>query len=145
MTTVHEEEQLGTVPAPMPVPDAPWTVLQPTRGWASPRIGELWQHRELLYFLAWRDIKVRYKQTVVGIVWAVFQPLMTVVVFTVLLGHLGKLPSTVPYAVLVYSGMLPWTLFATALTQSSGSLVSNQQLVTKIYIPRLVLPFAATI
>jgi lipopolysaccharide transport system permease protein len=145
----HEQgvdELAQGVAAASGAPGTSLTVMEPTRGWASPRFHELWQYRELLYFLSWRDIKVRYNQTVVGVVWAVFQPIMTVVVFTILLGHLGKFPSRhVPYAVLVFSGMLPWTLFANALTQASASLVGNQQLVTKIYVPRLILPLASMV
>jgi lipopolysaccharide transport system permease protein len=127
-------------------PDAPVSTIEPTRGWASPRFREMWQYRELLFFLAWRDIKVRYKQTAVGALWAIFQPIMTVVVFTILLGHLGKLPTgNTPYAVIVFSGLLPWMLFASALMACSGSMTANQNLVTKIYVPRLILPIAATI
>jgi lipopolysaccharide transport system permease protein len=122
------------------------TLLEPPRGWASPHLGELWQHRELLVFLAWRDVKVRYTQTAVGVAWIVLQPLLTVLVFTVLFGHLGRLPSSgQPYALLVFSGILPWTLFANSLMQSSLSLVANQSLVTKVYVPRLLLPLAATL
>jgi lipopolysaccharide transport system permease protein len=121
------------------------TVVRPTSGWGAPRLRECWQQRELLYFLAWRDIKVRYKQTVVGVAWAVFQPVLTVLVFTLIFGHLAKLPSNVPYAVLVFSGMLPWTLFANSLTNSSASLLMNQQLITKIYVPRLLIPLSAIV
>jgi homopolymeric O-antigen transport system permease protein len=105
---------------------------------------EIWQHRELLLFLSWRDIKVRYAQTGVGVAWVVLQPLLTVLVFTILFGRLAKLPSShVPYAVLVFSGILPWTLFSNSLTQSATSLVANQPLVSKIYVPRLILPLAS--
>lgn len=143
MTTVHDEHRLGVS---VPAAGVPLSVLEPTRGWASPRLPELWSNRELLVFLALRDLKVRYKQTAVGAAWAILQPVLTVIVFTVLFGRLAKLPNDhTPYAVLVFSGMLPWTLFANSVTQSSSSLVSNQSLVTKIYVPRLLLPIASTL
>ena len=122
------------------------TVIQPTRGWVALGLRELWEHRELFYFLAWRDIKVRYKQTAIGALWALIQPIATVTIFTVLFGHLANLPSEeTPYALLVFSGMLPWLLFTQSLNQSSLSLVTNSQLVTKVYVPRLIIPLAATI
>jgi lipopolysaccharide transport system permease protein len=121
------------------------TILQPTRGWVSLGIRELWQHRELFYFLAWRDIKVRYKQTALGAAWALIQPITTVTIFTILFGHFAVLPSTTPYALLVFSGMLPWMLFTQALSAASMSLVANTQLVTKVYVPRLIIPLAAVL
>ncbi len=142
--TPHPETAMARDHAPSSDKDL-IAVIEPSHGWISIHPRELWESRELLYFLTWRDIKVRYKQTGVGVAWAVVQPVMTVTVFTVLLGKLGKLHSDVPYVLLVFSGMLPWTLFATALAQSSGSLVNNQQLVTKIYVPRLLIPLAATL
>jgi lipopolysaccharide transport system permease protein len=121
------------------------TVIEPTRGWVALGLRELWEHRELFYFLAWRDIKVRYKQTVVGALWAIIQPVATVAIFTILFGHFTKLPSETPYVLLVFSGMLPWLLFTQALQQAALSLVANNQLVTKVYVPRLIIPLAATI
>jgi len=112
------------------------------------RIGwrELWAHRELFYFFAWRDIKVRYKQTAVGALWAIFQPLMTMVVFTLFFNKVAGIKSgNLPYAVFSYTGLLFWNFFSTALTNASNSLVSNQAVITKIYFPRLVMPLAATI
>jgi lipopolysaccharide transport system permease protein len=104
---------------------------------------EIWRYRELLYFLAWRDLKVRYKQTVLGLAWAILQPVLTMVVFSVVFGHLAKVPSDgVPYPVFVYCALLPWALFAHALTESSQSLVANRALITKVYFPRLVIPIA---
>lgn len=104
---------------------------------------EVWRYRELLYFLAWRDLKVRYKQTVLGLAWAILQPVLTMVVFSVVFGHLAKVPSDgVPYPVFVYGALLPWSLFAHALTESSQSLVANRALITKVYFPRLVIPIA---
>jgi lipopolysaccharide transport system permease protein len=108
---------------------------------------DLWRYRQLFYFLAWRDILVRYKQTVIGVAWAVVRPLMTMVVFTVVFGRIAKLPSVgnAPYSVLVYAGMLPWQFFATSLTESSNSLIQNTNLVSKVYFPRLIVPAGSVI
>lgn len=108
---------------------------------------DLWRYRELFFFLAWRDIAVRYKQTVIGVAWAVVRPLLTMVVFTVVFGRLAGLPSEgdTPYAILVYAAMLPWQFFANALSESSNSLISNAQMITKVYFPRLAIPFAAVV
>jgi lipopolysaccharide transport system permease protein len=120
------------------------TVIRPTRGWASLDLRELWEHREILYFLVWRDVKIRYKQTAIGAGWVLLQPLLTAAIFTVVFGRYAKLPSEgVPYAVMVYAGVLPWFLFANALTFSTRSIVENQALVTKVYVPRLFLPLVA--
>ncbi len=117
------------------------TVLEPPKGWLSLRLGEMWRFRELLFFLAWRDIKVRYKQTVLGAAWAILQPLVTMVLFSVLFGKLAKLPSDgVPYPIFSYAALLPWQLFARSMGDASSSLVSNQNMITKIYFPRLFLP-----
>ncbi len=122
------------------------TVIQPTRGWVSLGLDELWQYRELLYFLVWRDIKVRYKQTVLGMAWAVIQPLITMVVFTVVFGRLAKVPSDgLPYQLFAFAALVPWTLFAKGMTQSAGSLLANQALLKKIFLPRLALPIAAVL
>jgi len=107
---------------------------------------DLWRYRELLYFLAWRDILVRYKQTVVGVAWSLIRPLLTMLVFTVVFGKLAKLPSEgVPYPLLVMTGMLPWQFFATALSESGNSLVNNTGLITKVYFPRMVVPASSVI
>jgi lipopolysaccharide transport system permease protein len=107
------------------------------------QLRDLWAYRELLYFLAWRDFKVRYKQTVLGAAWAIIQPLFTMVVFSIFFGYLGKIPSDgVPYPVFAYCALLPWSLFAHALNESSNSLVNNQGLITKVYFPRLIIPIA---
>jgi lipopolysaccharide transport system permease protein len=104
----------------------------------------MWQYRELLYFLTWRDIKVRYQQTALGAAWAVIQPLFTMLVFTLFFGRLAKVPSDgIPYPLFAYTALLPWQLFAYALTESSNSVVSNQNLITKVYFPRLVVPLAS--
>jgi lipopolysaccharide transport system permease protein len=119
-------------------------LIGPSRGWLNLSLGDLWRYRELLYFLAWRDIKVRYKQTVLGAAWAVLQPLLTMLVFSVIFGVLANLPSDdVPYPIFTYTALLPWQLFAFALTQSSTSLVTDQNLITKIYFPRLIIPVAS--
>jgi lipopolysaccharide transport system permease protein len=107
---------------------------------------DLWRYRELFYFLAWRDVLVRYKQTVIGVAWAIIQPLFTMIVFTLVFGRLAKLPSGgVPYAVLVYAAMLPWQFFSSALSQCSASLIGNANLISKIYFPRLIIPTSSVI
>jgi lipopolysaccharide transport system permease protein len=108
---------------------------------------DLWKYRELFYFLAWRDFLVRYKQTVIGVAWALVRPLLTMLVFTVVFGRIAKLPSegTAPYSILVYAGMLPWLFFATSLAESSNSLILNPNLVSKIYFPRLIVPASSVI
>jgi lipopolysaccharide transport system permease protein len=119
------------------------TVIQPSSGWVPLRLSELWQYREILYFLIWRDIKVRYKQTVIGAAWAIVQPLMTMVVFSIFLGGLAKVPSDgIPYPVFSFCALVPWAFFANGLTQSSQSLVSSSHLITKVYFPRLLIPTA---
>ncbi len=121
-------------------------VIQPSSGWVAPRLREMWEYRELLYFLVWRDIKVRYKQTALGAAWAVIQPFFTMVVFSVFFGRLAKLPSDgVPYPVFTYCALVPWTYFATALTMSSNSLVDQARLITKVYFPRLLVPAASVV
>ena len=134
-------------PAAAPARDAGRVlVLRPSTGWAPLRLRDLWEYRELLYFLTWRDIKVRYKQTALGAAWAVIQPFFTMVVFSVFFGRLAKLPSEgVPYPIFTYCALVPWTYFATALTQSSNSLVDQARLITKVYFPRLLVPAAAVV
>ncbi|RMG47007.1 MAG: ABC transporter permease [Acidobacteria bacterium] len=121
------------------------TVIQPSRGFAWPDPAELWRYRELLYFLAWRDVKVRYKQTALGAAWAVIQPAAQMLLFTALFGRLARLPSDgAPYALFAYAGLVPWTYFAGALHQAGNSLVTNRQLVEKVWFPRLLVPLAST-
>jgi lipopolysaccharide transport system permease protein len=120
-------------------------IIEPGRGikryWK-----DLWHYRELFYFLAWRDILVRYKQTVIGIAWSVVRPLLTMVVFTVVFGRLAKLPSDgVPYPIMVYAAMLPWQLFANSLSDSSNSLVSNTNLITKVFFPKIIMPASSVL
>lgn len=124
----------------------PTIVIRPSRGLISLKLRELWDYRELLYFLIWRDIKIRYKQTVLGAAWAILQPLLTMVVFTIFFGRLAGVPSDgIPYPVFSFAALLPWQLFARALTESSNSLVGNQGLITKVYFPRLVIPMSAVL
>ncbi len=122
----------------------PVIYLQPSKGWLSINFKEMWRYRELVYFLTWRDIKVRYKQAVLGIAWAILQPLLTTLIFTVIFGVLLKTPSQdIPYPLFTMTALLPWQLFATALQRSSISLVGNANLITKIYFPRLVIPLSS--
>jgi lipopolysaccharide transport system permease protein len=122
----------------------PITIIRPTRGWAPINLRELWDYRELLYFLVWRDIKVRYKQTALGAAWAIIQPFFTMVVFSIFFGKLAKIPSDgLPYPIFAFTALLPWQLFANALNQSSNSLVANSHLIQKVYCPRLIIPIAA--
>lgn len=122
----------------------PVIYLQPSKGWLSINFKELWRYRELIFFLTWRDIKVRYKQALLGIAWAVLQPLLTTLIFTVIFGILLKTPSQdLPYPLFTLTALLPWQLFATALQRSSVSLVGNANLITKIYFPRLAIPLSA--
>jgi lipopolysaccharide transport system permease protein len=122
----------------------PVTIIAPAHGWVPVRLGELWAYRELLYFLVWREIKVRYKQTAIGVAWAVIQPFFTMVVFSIFFGRLARIPSDgLPYPVFAYCALLPWQLFAFALAESTGSVVNNQRLLTKVHFPRLILPLAA--
>ena len=120
------------------------TAIKPARGWQVPDLRELWAYRELLIVLTMRDIKVRYKQTVLGVAWAILQPFTTMVVFTIFFGHLAKMPSDgYPYPVFVYSALLPWTFFANAITNSSNSLVGSAHLISKVYFPRLIIPLSS--
>lgn len=120
--------------------------IRASGGWRAINLRELWRYRELLYFLTLRDIKLRYTQTALGVGWAVIQPLFTMLIFTVFFGNLGKLPSDgKPYALFVLAALLPWQLFAYALTQSSNSLVAEQRLITKVYFPRLIIPVASVL
>lgn len=122
------------------------TVIESGEHWFSLKLKDLWTFRELLLFLVWRDIKVRYKQTVLGAGWAILQPLLAMFVFTLLFGRVAKLPSdNIPYPLFVYTALLPWQLFAFALTESSNSLVTNQHLIRKVYFPRLVIPISAVL
>jgi lipopolysaccharide transport system permease protein len=124
--------------------EIPLLRITPSAGWVSLKLHELWEYRELLYFLVWRDIKVRYKQTVLGVAWAIIQPFFTMVVFSVFFGRLAKIPSDgVPYPVFSYAALVPWTFFAQGLTHASNSLVGSANLIKKIYFPRLAVPISS--
>ncbi len=126
--------------------EIPIFLIRPVSSWSSIGLKELWEYRELLYFLVWRDVKVRYKQTALGAAWAIIQPLMMMVVFSLFFGYLAKVPSDgIPYPIFTFCALLPWQLFAHALTESSNSLVANERLITKVYFPRLVVPIAAVL
>ena len=121
-------------------------VVKPSKGWISLKLRDLWEYRELLYFLTWRDIKVRYKQTVLGAAWAIIQPFFTMVVFSLFFGKLAKVPSDgIPYPIFAYAALVPWTFFANGLSQSSNSLVDNANMLKKVYFPRLVVPLSSVI
>jgi lipopolysaccharide transport system permease protein len=124
----------------------PTVIIQPTKGWQALQLGELWQYRELLYFLIWRDVKVRYKQTQLGIAWALIPPFVTMLVFSLIFGNLAKIDSNgVPYPIFSFAGLLPWQLFALALTSASNSLVNSANLLRKVYFPRLTIPVASVL
>ena len=124
----------------------PVIVIQPTRGLAALQLRALWEYRELLYFLVWRDVKVRYKQTALGVAWIILQPVVSTVIFTFIFGGLLNVPSNgLPYAVFAYAGLLPWQYFAGSLTRTSTNLVDNANLVSKVYFPRLVIPLSGVV
>ncbi|HSM54650.1 MAG TPA: ABC transporter permease [Candidatus Sulfomarinibacteraceae bacterium] len=121
----------------------PVTIIKPSHGWVPIDFRELWEYRDLLYFFVWRDIKVRYKQTILGVSWAIIQPFFTMVIFSIFFGRLAQVPSDdLPYPLFSYAALVPWTFFANALTQASNSLVMNASMVKKIYFPRLLMPSA---
>ena len=131
-------------PAPPALPEEPLVIIEPSRGLSGAWLRELWSYRELLFFLAWRDVKVRYKQTALGVLWVVMQPLLMTVIFTVFLGVLARVPSDgLPFPLMVYVGLLPWTFFANSVMQGGSSIVGNSNLITKVYFPRLIIPSAA--
>jgi lipopolysaccharide transport system permease protein len=128
------------------LPSEPVVVIEPTRAWVGLNLKDIWNHRELLYFLAWRDMKVRYKQTALGVLWVLLQPLLMTLIFTVFLGKLAKVPSDGrPYSLIVYIGLLPWTFFSSALLSGVASLVANANVITKVYFPRILIPAAAVV
>jgi lipopolysaccharide transport system permease protein len=141
----HLDPAAPARPVAADAPAAPAkTVIEPARAWQLINVRELWQFRELIFFLAWRDVKVRYKQTALGAAWAVLQPALMMVVFTIFFGRLAHVSSGgVDYSVFVYAGLLPWTFFATAITSAGNSVVGSERLITKVYFPRLAVPFAS--
>lgn len=123
--------------------EIPMVRIEPTKGWISLKLGELWDYKELLYFLIWRDIKVRYKQTVLGASWAIIQPFFTMVVFSIFFGRLAKIPSDgMPYPIFSFAALVPWTFFSNGLSKASNSLVGSSNLIKKVYFPRLAIPIA---
>jgi lipopolysaccharide transport system permease protein len=135
--TTFAKETLDTIPV---------TVIEPSHGWVALKLRELWEYRELLYFLTWREVKVRYKQTALGAAWAIIQPLFTMLIFSLFFGKLAKVPSDrIPYPLFCLAGLVPWTFFANGLSQSSTSLVTSSNLISKIYFPRLSLPASAVL
>lgn len=120
------------------------TIIKPKKTFSWNDLKEIWQYRELLYFFSWRDLKVRYKQTAIGALWAIFQPFITMIIFSVFFGKLAKMPSDgIPYPIFVYTGLLLWQFFSTALSETSNCLISNQSIITKVYFPRLILPISS--
>jgi lipopolysaccharide transport system permease protein len=143
MTTLTEPTSQPVTTRETPLPHLR---IQPSKGWVSLKLHELWEYRELLYFLTWRDIKVRYKQTVLGAAWAILQPFMTMVVFSLFFGGLAQIPSDgVPYPIFAYAALVPWTFFASGLSNSSNSLVGSANLIKKVYFPRLTIPIATVL
>lgn len=145
MTTPDTDaiESLRPFAPPPSSPSVPVFRIQPSRGWVALKLREVWEYRELLLFLTWRDMKVRYKQTALGIAWAVIQPLFTMFVFSLFFGRLAQMPSDgIPYPIFAYAALVPWTFFANGLAQSADSLVGSANLIRKVYFPRLVIPLA---
>src|SRR5215213_6613895 len=121
-------------------------LIKPSKGWVSLDLRSLWEYRELLYFLTWRDIKVRYKQTALGAAWAILQPLTTMLIFSLIFGRLVKVPSDgIPYPLFAFAGLVPWSFFANGLSQSSNSLIASANLLKKVYFPRLAIPVATVL
>jgi lipopolysaccharide transport system permease protein len=140
-TLIDAPGEEGAPPDTLPV-----VFIRSSKGGNPLELREVWEFRELLYFLIWRDIKVRYKQTVLGAAWAIVQPFLTMVVFSIFLGYLGRMPSEgAPYPIFTYCGLLPWTLFANALNQAANSLVLEEKVITKVYFPRVIVPMAAVL
>lgn len=126
------------------LPEKPIVVIEPSKGWIPVNLRELWHYRDLLYILTLRDIKVRYKQTALGAVWAIIQPLFTMLIFTLFFGKLAGMPSDdLPYPLFTFAGLLPWTYFSNSITNSGNSLVGNSNLITKVYFPRMIIPMAS--
>ncbi|MBE2192956.1 MAG: ABC transporter permease [Anaerolinea sp.] len=144
MQTLTEADTIASIPSTSQPEEQPYLHIKPSKGWVSLQLRELWKYRELLYFLTWRDIKVRYKQTVIGAAWAILQPVMTMIVFSIFFGGLAKMPSDgVPYPIFSYAALVPWTFFAHGLGQASNSLVGSSNLIKKIYFPRLIIPLSS--
>jgi lipopolysaccharide transport system permease protein len=134
------------MPPAISLPEKPLVSIAPSRGWVALNLAEVWAHRELLYFLTWRDIKIRYKQTALGMVWAIIQPLFPMLVFTLFFGKLAKMPSDgIPYSVFTFAALLPWSYFAAAATNSANSVVGSSNLITRVYFPRMIIPASSAL
>lgn len=142
MNKIANQTKLGSADGlTVPSVDQPVTIIGPPKGWVTLGLRELWEYRDLLYLFAWRDIKVRYKQTIVGATWAIIQPFIAMVVLSIFFGKLVKIPSEgSPYPIFAYSALVPWTYFVNVLTQSSNSVVNNRSVITRVYFPRLIIP-----
>ncbi|MGB8325783.1 MAG: ABC transporter permease, partial [Candidatus Acidiferrum sp.] len=146
MASVTSHPPVLDEPLAKPLASVPTVRIQPPSGWFNLRLKELWAYRELLYFFVWRDVKVRYKQTAIGVLWVILQPLLTMLVFTLFFGRLAKLPSGgLPYPVFYFAAVVPWMYFAASLALVTNIVVENQRVITKVYFPRLVLPVSATL
>ncbi len=142
-TSIDSKSELSTIPT---AEEIPTILIRPSRGWVALNLRDLWLYRELLYFLTWRDIKVRYKQTVLGAAWAVLQPFFTMVVFSIFFGRLAQVPSDgIPYPIFAYCALVPWSYFAGGLERAGNSLVGSANLITKVYFPRLAIPISAVL
>jgi lipopolysaccharide transport system permease protein len=129
-----------------PLPEKPLVVIQPSKSWVPLNLSDLWRYRDLLYILSERDVKIRYKQTILGALWAIIQPLFTMLIFTLFFGNLAGIASDgIPYPIFAYAGLLPWTFFSNAVTSSGNSLVGNSNLITKVYFPRIIIPTASVV
>lgn len=144
--TAETDSILKREPPELPtssLPEVPVITIKPSKSWVAIDLGDLWAYRELLYLLIWRELKARYKQTVMGVAWVIMQPLMTTIIFTIFFSKLARIESDgIPYPIFAYAGLLPWSFFASSVTNSSSSLVANAPLITKVYFPRLILPGA---
>jgi lipopolysaccharide transport system permease protein len=127
------------------LPERPVLVLQPSKGWVSLDLAGIWEHRELLWFLTWRDVMLRYKQTGLGVLWAIIQPVAPMLIFTLVFGRLVDVPADGPYPLFAFAGLLPWTFFANAVSNCANSVVTSANLITKVYFPRMIIPGAATL
>lgn len=137
---------MATSALPSNLPPLEEIRLEPPRGWASLDLPAIWRHRELLYYLTWRDVKVRYKQTILGAAWAIVQPFSTMIVFTLFFGRLAAMPSDgIPYPLFTFAALIPWTFFSNGLSMASNSLVGHANLITKVYFPRLLVPLASVV
>ena len=137
MSVIKTQQEVGSIPI---------IQVRPSKGWSGINLGELWRYRELIYFLIWRDIKVRYKQTILGAAWAIIQPFFTMVVFSIFFGELAKIPSDdIPYPIFSYTALLPWQLFEGGIRKAGKSLVTGRNLITKVYFPRLAVPISSVI